>query len=143
MTDLLVRLYALEDAAPDIATLAERGVAIRRALAPERRVVVDWVAREFGDGWAGETEAAFSRTPTTCHIAVRSQSVIGFACHDVTALGFFGPTGVAATARGEGIGAALLWSSLSAMRAAGYGYAVIGGVGPIDFYTRLVGAMPG
>ena len=142
VTDLLVRLYALEDKAPDIAALAERGIVIRRAVAPERRVAVNWVAQQFGEGWAGEVEAAFSRTPTSCHIAVGGQALLGFACFDATALGFFGPTGVAPSARGQGIGAALLWASLTAMHAAGYAYAIIGGVGPVDFYARVAGAIP-
>lgn len=31
--------------------------------------------------------------------------------------------------------------SLTAMRDAGYGYAIIGGVGPAEFYRRTVGAI--
>ena len=144
MTDLIVRLYALDAAQGPAAVkaLGDRGIVIRRALAPERRPLVGWVAGQFGDGWAGEAEVAFSRTPTTCLVALRGQEPLGFACFDVTALGFFGPTGVAAEARGIGIGAALLRAALSAMREAGYAYAVIGGVGPVDFYARTVGAVP-
>ena len=40
-----------------------------------------------------------------------------------------------------GIGEALLRVSLTAMRDAGYGYAIIGGVGPAEFYRRTVGAI--
>ena len=40
-----------------------------------------------------------------------------------------------------GIGRALLLRSLAAMRAEGYAYAVIGGVGPQEFYKKCVGAM--
>ena len=43
--------------------------------------------------------------------------------------------------RGQGIGEALLIESLTAMREAGYGYAVIGGVGPAKFYERVAGAI--
>ena len=144
MADMIVPLYALDEAetAAAIGALGQRGVVIRRALAAERRPVVAWVASQFGDGWVGEAETAFSRTPTTCLIAIKGQTLLGFACFDVAALGFFGPTGVDPAARGGGIGAGLLKATLSAMRATGYAYAIIGGVGPADFYTRIAGAMP-
>lgn len=138
MTDMLVRLYALP--AEPHSPLGP-GVSIRRAMAAERRLVVSWIEKTFGAGWASEAEAAFSSTPTRIHIAVHEEKVIGFACHDVTALGFFGPTGVDESVRGQGIGEALLIASLTAMREAGYGYAIIGGVGPAKFYERVAGAI--
>jgi GNAT superfamily N-acetyltransferase len=138
MPDMLVRLYALPEKrtsrlGPDIR--------IRRAMAPERRIVASWIAERFGAGWAGEAEAAFSSTPTRIHIALHHDQLVGFACHDVTALGFFGPMGVDGAMRGGGIGEALLLESLLAMRAAGYAYAIIGGAGPTGFYARTVGAV--
>lgn len=54
---------------------------------------------------------------------------------------FFGPTRVLDEEQGGGIGRALLLRSLAAMRAEGYAYAVIGGVGPQEFYKKCVGAM--
>ncbi|MDK1375923.1 MULTISPECIES: GNAT family N-acetyltransferase [unclassified Sinorhizobium] len=138
MPDMLVRLYALPERR---ASRLGPGISIRRAMAAERRVVLAWIEERFGAGWAGEAEAAFSSTPTRIHVAVHEKRIVGFACHDVTALGFFGPTGVDEAMRGQGIGEALLVESLMAMRAAGYGYAVIGGVGPADFYARAVGAV--
>ena len=138
MPDMLVRLYALP-AQPQ--SKLGPGIRIRRAMAPERRLIVSWIERTFGAGWAGEAEAAFSSTPTRIHIAVHDEKIVGFACYDVTALGFFGPTGVDEGMRGQGIGEALLIESLTAMREAGYGYAVIGGVGPAKFYERVTGAI--
>lgn len=138
MPDMLVRLYALP-AEPQ--SKLGLGVSIRRAMAPERRLVVSWIERTFGAGWAGEAEAAFSSTPTRMHVAVHDGKIVGFSCHDVTALGFFGPTGVDESMRGQGIGEALLLASLTAMREAGYGYAIIGGVGPAKFYERVAGAV--
>ena len=137
--DILVRLYDLPPL--DLAPLAAVGVSVRRPLAPERHLVGAWVLREFEPGWASETEVAFAARPPSCYIAVEGQDIVGFACYDVTARGVFGPTGVAAGARGRGIGAALLLASLAAMREAGYAYAVIGAAGPVDFYRRLVGGI--
>src|ERR1051326_3431991 len=121
MTDLLVKLYALPERAapPD-------GVDIRRAFAAERRLVCDWVASHFTDGWASECETAFSRLPVACFIAVRDWRVLGFACYDAAARGLFGPTGVAEPERNHGIGSALLIMTLHDMAAQGYAYAVIG-----------------
>ena len=136
--DILVRLYALPPL--DLSGMGATGVTIRRPIAPERHVIVAWVAREFELGWASEVEVAFTNHPPSCFVAVKGQDILGFACYDATARGLFGPTGVTEVARGRGIGAALLMASLHAMREQGYAYAVIGGVGPAEYYARTVGA---
>lgn len=141
MPDMLVKLYTLPDLAPVLKEQAERGITIRRALAPERHVVIRWVRQEFKEGWASETEVAFSRFPVACFVAVRDSSIIGFADYDCTFKNFFGPTGVSPAGRGAGTGKALLLACLHAMHASGYGYAIIGGVGPAEFYTKTVGAV--
>jgi hypothetical protein len=48
---------------------------------------------------------------------------------------------VAEAGRGRGVGAAPLVQCLHAMRAHGYAYAIIGGVGPRAFYERVVPVM--
>jgi predicted N-acetyltransferase YhbS len=80
--------------------------------------------------------------PISCFIAVREQRILGFACHDATARNFFGPEAVAAEERGRGLGRALLLAALHAQRDQGYAYAIIGGVGPADFYAKCAGAIP-
>ena len=140
--DYLVNLSLLTPK-PDLdARMAEAGVTIRRPLAPEAQLVTEWVAETFGKGWASETAVALTRQPPTCFIATRERKLIGFACHDSIARGFFGPTGVAEEARGLGIGHALLLASLVDLKTMGYGYAIIGDVGPSAFYEKTVGAMP-
>ena len=140
MHDMLVRLYALPDLDEAMAACAARGVAIRRALAPERPSVVDWVRAHFASS-AAEVETAFAQVPASCFIAIRDSTMLGFSCYDVTCPNFFGPEGVAAGERGHGIGRALLLAALHAQRAQGYAYAIIGGVGPAEFYARTVGAV--
>ena len=140
--DYLVNLSRLSPR-PDLdARMTAAGVTIRRPLAPEARLVTQWVAETFGNGWSSETAVALSRQPPSCFIATRERRLIGFACHESIVRGFFGPTGVAEEARGLGIGHALLLASLSDLKAMGYGYAVIGDVGPSAFYEKTVGAMP-
>jgi len=138
--DLLVRLYDLP-AFPAETRVADAGIVVRRALAPERCVVLPWIRERFSAGWAGEAALALSQLPVTLWIAVREGELLGFACHDATARGFFGPTGVAAAARGQGIGEALLAATLRGMREAGYAYAVIGDPGPVDFYRKRLDAL--
>ena len=139
--DMLVKLYDLPDARELREQLAQSGISLRRALAPEKHKIVAWVRDNFSDYWASETDVAFSREPVSCFIAVKDGKILGFACHDVTCRNFFGPTGVDPTARKGGVGNALLLACLEDMKHAGYGYAIIGGVGPADYYARAVGAI--
>jgi hypothetical protein len=141
MTDMLVKLYALPPLEPEIEAQATKGVTIRRVIPPEKHFVAPWVGEHFSAFWQSETEIAFSHIPPSCWIAVENQRLIGFGCYNTTGKGFFGPTGVSEVARGRGIGRALLLVCLHAMRWEGYGYAVIGGVGPAEFYAKAVGAI--
>ena len=142
MPDMLVKLYDLPEATSLVNRLAEQGIVIRRAMAYEKRSVVEWVLNSFGDGWASECDVAFGQHPVSCFIATETREIIGFACHDSACRNFFGPTGVAEKRRGCGIGQALFLSCLHAMAANGYAYAIIGGVGPVAFYANTVGAVP-
>ena len=87
-----------------------------------------------------EADRAFNYMPITCHLAVRERQIAGFAVYESTRRGYFGPTGVREDLRGSGLGAALLLACLESMREMGYGYAIIGGVGPAKFYEKTVGA---
>lgn len=141
MPDLLVRLYDLPVFEAE-AKVASAGIVIRRAIAPEGHVVLDWIVRHFHPAWVSEAMKGLNQNPVTVWLAVQDGKLLGFACHDTTAKGFFGPTGVDAAARGQGIGEALLIATLRGMREAGYGYGVIGDPGPIEFYQKRLDAMP-
>lgn len=140
MTDLLVRLYDLPVFAAE-ARVAADGIVVRRALAPEGHVVLEWIGHHFGRTWVSEAGKGLAQTPVTTWIAVRDRRLLGFACHDTTAKGFFGPTGVDEAVRGQGIGEALLIATLKGMREAGYGYAIIGDPGPVEFYRKRLDAL--
>ena len=141
MPDLLVKLYDLPDGQRPVQELALRGTVIRLAMPYEKTQVLAWVRERFGDGWADECDVAFGHRPRSCFVAVDRGELAGFACHDSTCRNFFGPMGVAAEARGRGIGGALLLACLHAMAAAGYAYAIIGGVGNGDIYRKVAGAV--
>ncbi|MBL8133806.1 MAG: GNAT family N-acetyltransferase [Anaerolineae bacterium] len=140
MTDMLVKLYALPEQHTLLARLAEQGIEVRRAMAPEKHVVLDFIRQHFSPFWVSETEVAYARQPISCFVAVQDGRCIGFGCYDATRRGFFGPTGVDDSCRGKGVGKALLLACLHDMLAQGYGYAVIGGVGPVEFYAGAAGA---
>jgi ribosomal protein S18 acetylase RimI-like enzyme len=140
--DYLVNLSLIRPDPALAARMENAGVTIRRALAPELELAANWVRQKFSSLWSSETAVAFSRQPPSCFLATRDEKPVGFACYDATARGFFGPTGVDEAARGGGIGRALLLATLLDMRTLGYGYAIIGDVGPSEFYERSVGATP-
>jgi hypothetical protein len=141
MSDMLVKLYQLPEFGPVYQQLTQDGIDIRRAIAPEKHVVVGWVRQHFKDGWASECEAAFSNQPVSCYIAIKEGVIIGFACYEATYKNFFGPTGVLESERKLGVGKGLLLASLHAMHSQGYGYAIIGSAGPKEYYSKLVGAI--
>ncbi len=142
MMDMLVRLYDLPDVSEELRALENQGILIRRPGAYERHLVAEWVGRHFSPKWVSEAKTAFARQPINCFIATKDKKILGFACYDVTARGFFGPTGVAEEARGQGLGRVLLVCALRALREMGHAYGIIGGVGPAEFYAKTVGAMP-
>lgn len=140
MIDMLVRLYDLPDSSGLYADVAAKGVTLRRARAFEKHTVAAF-ARTFSEKWASEVEVALTRQPVACYIATKDKRILGFVCFDTTQRGFFGPTGVSEDARGLGLGKALLMKALEALREIGYAYAIIGGVGPKEFYAKACGAI--
>lgn len=142
MFDMLVKLYDLPPLEPTLNQQKEAGISIRRPLASEKQIVLDWVSTNFYPEWINECDVAFAYQPVACFIAVEGRQIAGFACYDVAGRNIFGPTGVSETYRGRGLGKALLLACLHAMAAQGYAYGIIGGVGPADFYAKVVGAVP-
>jgi GNAT superfamily N-acetyltransferase len=141
MPDMLVRLYDLPDAAPYDARVVAAGVTVRRLDAWDRYALRRFVEQHFTENWASESELAFAGGhPITGFVAVLTGEIVGFAVYEASRRGFFGPTGVREDLRGSGVGAALLFRCLESMREMGYGYAIIGGVGPAAFYEKVCGA---
>ena len=141
MIDMLVRLYDLPDSTDLYAKVASTGVTLRRARAFEKHTVAGFARANFSEKWASEVDVALSRQPVACFIATRDRKILGFACFDTTQRGFFGPTGVLEEARGLGLGKALLFKALEGLREIGFAYAIIGGVGPREFYANACGAI--
>ena len=141
MPDMLVKLYELPDDREEIEALAKEGINIRRIAPYEASMLRRFVESNFSEVWADEAGRSLSFQPISCFVATREKKIIGFGCYDTTCRGFFGPTGVLETYRGKGIGKALLMACLRAMWQVGYGYAIIGGAGPVKFYEKNCGAV--
>jgi len=140
MPDMLVNLMLLPPRDAGLEELRAAGVVVRRAQPWELTQVREFVTENFKRSWADEISGGLVRQPVTVFVALREGKLIGFAAYECTRKDFFGPTGVAEHERGRGVGRALLLASLWGLRELGYAYAVIGGVGPAEFYERAVGA---
>ncbi len=117
----------------------EPTVKLKRAFCGDKPEILAFVGEHFSRTWISEAEMAlFHRN---CFVATENGEILGFACYDASARGFFGPIGVHPDHRGRGIGKALLLRTLEAMKEDGYAYAIIGWVGsPAPFYQKTVDA---
>ena len=139
MPDMLVQLLKLPPVQPLVDDLKTKNVLIRRANGFEMTRARE-SAQAWATTWADEVTIAFSHHPVTLFIAIIEGEIAGFCAYECTRLNYLGPMGVAEAHRTKGIGKALLLAALHSMREMGYAYAIIGGVGPVDFYTKACGA---
>lgn len=141
MTDMLVNLLKLppmQTAIDDLRTAAN--IIIRRANPWELTRAREF-AQKWATTWADEVTVGFSRQPVTVLLAIQEGEIVGFCAYECTRRNYLGPMGVEESLRGKGVGQLLLLASLWSMREMGYSYAIIGGVGPIEFYQKSCGAV--
>ncbi|XLS27852.1 GNAT family N-acetyltransferase [Flavobacteriaceae bacterium M23B6Z8] len=141
MKDMLVPLWEL----PECSDIEKRlqnqeNIIVRRPIAAERHLITSWVLKNFSNYWESEVKVAFRSIPASIYVAQKNNEILGFACYECTARGFFGPTGTLEEERGKGIGKVLLVKSLQSLREMGYVYGIIGGVGPEAYYEKTVNA---
>jgi mycothiol synthase len=120
----------------------EEPVGVVRATHATRDRILDFIEKEFGRIWRFEASHAFENDPATLFYVEADGEVAGFAAHDANnrGLGFFGPTGIAKTHRGRGLGGQLLHASLADLHRLGYDRAIIAWTDAIDFYRKACGA---
>ena len=140
MPDMLVNLLKLPPLDPLIEEMRAKGVVIRRAQPFEMSALRGFVEQNFALTWADEITVGLANKPVSVYVAIREGKLVGFGAFECTRRGFFGPTGVAESERGSGIGKVLLIACLWGLREMGYVYGIIGGAGPTEFYARAVGA---
>lgn len=113
-------------------------VTFRRAEKSDETSLNSFVKREFGSGWLNSINNGFSKEEIPIFIAFEENEIIGFACYDVVRnkKSLFGPMGTSYSKRIKGVGYTLLHLCLNKMNNIGYEYAVLGEVGPIEFYEK-------
>jgi predicted N-acetyltransferase YhbS len=136
MTAVLDHVRPTEDAEK---RLAEQGVVVRRAVPDDVPALADFALSNFGSGWAGEITDSVGRDRAGCHLAERDGRILGFASYG-SRPNWFGPMGTAPATQGLGIGSVLLRRCLADQKAAGLSRVQIGWVGPMPFYSNVVGA---
>lgn len=143
MADMLVKLYDIPFSYALEERLAEEGIRIKKALAPDRSRIIEFSKMCAKDDYSDEVSAAFCNNPITCYIATKEKKIIGFACYEATAKNFFGPMAVLDSERKKGVGKALLLRSLGSMQELGYAYAIIGwpAKSAVEFYKKCAGAV--
>lgn len=145
MPDLLINLYQKDYILDSGIKILDERIEIKRLLSPNSDQLIEFIqASNFSKLWISEVKASIYINNPKCFIATINHEIIGFACFDATAKGYFGPMGVSSGYRGKNIGQLLFLNSLEAMKADGYGYAIIGGAGKKiaeGFYGRHVDYM--
>lgn len=142
MPDMLVNLLKLSPVEPLLRQMKANKISIRRAFPFEITKLRSYVESNFATGWADEIMVGFANKPVSVFVAIAQKEIVGFAAYECTRKCFFGPMGVSENMQKQGIGTALLVACLHGLRELDYAYAIIGGVGPAEFYQKVVGAMP-
>jgi ribosomal protein S18 acetylase RimI-like enzyme len=111
---------------------------VRRAGPAERRAVMEFIERNFGEIWAFESERAFASAAGGVVFAEEHGAIAGFAAVEANnaGLGTFGPVGTDPRTRGRGLGRALLHAALGVLREAGYPKVVIPWIASSEYYER-------
>lgn len=119
------------------------GAAIRVTLQDKERVLA-FIGSHFGRIWRFEAARAFDNDPPTMFVVEVDGTIAGFSAHEANNRGLasFGPTGVAESHRGRGLGRELLLASLADLRRLGYTRATIPWTDAIEFYRKSCGAEP-
>jgi len=139
--DMAVDLAAADlDTSAVEASLAQRGIALRRATHEDLPAIATFALQTFSEGWRQETlfTARWQKLPL--FVAFDGAQVVGFAAYDVCGPARFGPTGTRPDYRRYGIGGALLKMCLRDLRERGDHICEISWAGPLGYYARAVDA---
>jgi N-acetylglutamate synthase-like GNAT family acetyltransferase len=125
--------------APDVG-----GCRVRRAEPGDREALRALIERHWTVGWRDAATLGLDHDPVGVFVAEQGGGLVGFAAYEVDqCLGSFGPTGVAESHRGRGLGRRLLWACLDDLQRLGRAECQIGWIGPVGFYYRACGAVLG
>ena len=83
--DMIVGLYNL----PQLEF--SKTIRIKRAFVGDKEEILAFVQKHFQKNWVYEVEHALMESVSKCFIATEGGIILGFACFDSSAKGFFGP----------------------------------------------------
>ena len=123
-TDILIKLYGINDDPAINARIEAQGIKIKRVMPMNITPVYEFIKDRFARAWADESLPALINGD--CFVAVQGKELLGFHVIEAPAKGFVGPLGVVPEARRKGIAQALVLVAVKAMREMGYRYAIGG-----------------
>ena len=126
--DLIAKLYTLREDPALEASLAEKGIKIKRVMSPDFTLVYEFIRDKFAPSWADEALAAMMNG--VCYVATRDGSILAFGCAGGIAPDYAGPGGTVPEARGLGINRLLVQKSYRYLKDRGFQYAINGSVSP-------------
>ena len=128
--DLIAKLYTLREDPSLEASLAAKGIRVKRVMPPDFTRVYEFIRDNFAQSWADEALAAMMNG--VCYTAVREGRILAFGCVGAIAPDYAGPGGTLPEARGLGINTLLVQKSFRYLKDQGFRYAVSGSVSPAE-----------
>ena len=128
--DLIAKLYTLREDSSLEASLAAKGIRVKRVMPPDFTQVYEFIRDNFAQSWADEALAAMMNG--VCYTAVREGRILAFGCVGAIAPDYAGPGGTLPEARGLGINTLLVQKSFRYLKDQGFKYAVSGSVSPAE-----------
>lgn len=128
--DLIAKLYTLREDPALEASLAEKGIRVKRVMPPDFTRVYEFIRDSFAQSWADEALAAMMHG--ACFVAVREGKLLAFVCVGAIAPDYAGPCGTIPEARGLGINRLLVQKAYRCLKDLGFRYAVNGSVAPAE-----------
>ena len=128
--DLIAKLYTLREDPALEASLAEKGIRIKRVMPPDFTRVYEFIRDNFAQSWADEALSAMMNG--ACYVAVRDGRMLAFGCAGALAPDYAGPGGTIPEARGLGINTLMVQKSFRYLKEQGFQYAINGSVAPAE-----------
>jgi mycothiol synthase len=128
-----------------LARIATAGIVVRRAEVSDKVALSEHVGSLWNPTWERETLLGLDKNPPTVFLALRGETIVGFAAHGVYRPSLYGPIATDPAEQGHGIGDVLSRLCLVDMAVNGVATCQIGWVAEdaIPFYSRTVGARLG
>lgn len=118
-------------------------VRLQRARDEDLGWILDGMSEDWPDTWPAEVTAALLGQQGGVIVAGdNAHGLLGFCAWGVNRDDEVGPLGVLPSQRGHGLGSALIREAMRQVRSDGFTVGVLPWVGPLAFFSRVLGAQP-